>query len=106
MKIYRVIFQSIYLDEGENQVRITTFLNKELAEEYLKERIKDLKSELDILNQEGYVTEEEENYYERYLDGYAMEDSVAIWLEEDDTYDEKMIKEKTKEQEKENNYEM
>ncbi len=106
MKIYRVVFKRMYLDEGENKVRVTTFLNKELAEEYLKERIKDLKSELEILDQEGYITEEEDNYYERYLDGYAIEDSVAIWLEEDDTYDEKMIKEKAQKKEKENNYEM
>ena len=106
MKIYRIVFKSMYLDEGENEVRVTTFLNKELAEEYLKERIKDLKSELDILDQEGYITEEEDDYYERSLAGYAIEDSVAIWLEEDDTYDEKMIKEKAVKQEKENNYEI
>ena len=39
MKIYRVVLQSKYLPAGEDEVEITTFLNKELAEQYIKESI-------------------------------------------------------------------
>ena len=99
----------LYEKISERHARSLLKLSRADQKKMLKEQqqeIKDLKSELDILDQEGYITEEEDNYYERYLDGYAIEDSVAIWLEEDDTYDEKMIKEKAVKQEKENNYEI
>ena len=88
MKIYRVIFKCTDLDEYYNAVTITTFQNKELAEQYLKEKI------------------ETENCYERFLDDRVMEDSVSIYLEEDETYDEIMLKEKAERLEKETNYEM
>ena len=106
MKIYRVIFKSIDIDEADNTLIITTFQNRELAEQYLKERIEELKEQEEILKQDDYVTEERKNYYERYLNGRVMEDSVSIYLEEDETYDEIMLKEKAERLEKETNYEM
>lgn len=106
MKIYRVIFKCTDLDEYCNEVTITTFQNKELAEQYLKEKIEELKREEKSLNKGKYITEETENCYERFLDDRVMEDSVSIYLEEDETYDEIMLKEKAERLEKENNYEM
>lgn len=106
MKIYRVIFKCTDLDEYYNAVTITTFQNKELAEQYLKERIEELKREEKSLNKGKYITEETENCYERFLDDRVMEDSVSIYLEEDETYDEIMLKEKAERLEKETNYEM
>ena len=40
MKIYRVVLKSKYLPAGEDEVEITTFLNKELAEQYIKDEKK------------------------------------------------------------------
>ena len=37
---------------------------------------------------EDYCVDEKEDFYERYLDGRSMEDSVSIYLEEDESYDE------------------
>ena len=82
MKIYRVIYKSILMDEGEDLVEVKTFLDRNLALDYIKE---------------------DESSYERYLDGRSMEDSVSIWLEDD----EKMLQEKQQAQkEKEKDYEM
>ena len=50
MKIYRVIFKCTDLDEYYNAVTITTFQNKELAEQYLKEKIEELKREEKSIN--------------------------------------------------------
>ena len=58
MKIYRVIFKSIDIDEADNTLIITTFQNRELAEQYLKERIEELKEQEEILKQDDYVTED------------------------------------------------
>ena len=77
-----------------------------MAEQYLKEKIEELKREEKSLNKGKYITEETENCYERFLDDRVMEDSVSIYLEEDETYDEIMLKEKAERLEKENNYEM
>lgn len=107
MKIYRVIYESIDVDEYDNTIRVTTFLNKNLATKYIEDRIKELKEQMKELDSEDYRVEESENYYERYLDGRAMEESVSIWLEEDNTYDEIVLQEEQKMQnEKEKDYEM
>lgn len=106
MKIYRVIFKSIDIDKGESTLIITTFQNRYFAEQYLKERVDELKKQEEILEQDDYITEERINYYERYLNGREIEDSVSIYLEEDETYDEIMLKQKRERLEKENNYEM
>lgn len=107
MKIYRVIFNSLDSDECDNTINITTFLNRDLAIKYIKDCIKSLKQQEQELDLEDYCVEESENYYERYLDGRASEDSVTIWLEEDETYDEKMLQEEQERQnEKDRAYEM
>lgn len=106
MKIYRVIFKSIDIDKGESTLIIKTFQNRYFAEQYLKERVDELKKQEKILEQNDYITEERINYYERYLNGREIEDSVSIYLEEDETYDEIMLKQKRESLEKENNYEM
>ena len=106
MKIYRVVLQSKYLPAGEDEVEITTFLNKELAEQYIKESIENLKREEELLGNDTYKKIERENYYERYLNANEMDNSVSIYLEEDKTYDEIMLKEKAERLEKETNYEM
>lgn len=106
MKIYRVIFKSIDLDEADNTVIITTFQNRGLAEQYIKEKIDELKEQEEILVKDDYTTEERINYYERYLNSRKMENSVSIYLEVDETYDEIMLKERAERLEKETNYEM
>ena len=99
MKIYRVIYKSILMDEGEDLVEVKTFLDRNLALDYIKRQIMEIKKEVEDL--------EDESSYERYLDGRSMEDSVSIWLEDDETYDEKMLQEKQQAQkEKEKDYEM
>ena len=111
MKFYRVIYKSVYLEEGESIVEVTTFLSKDLAISYLKRQIEFIKQDVEDL--EDYCVEENEESYERYLDGRIAEDDVAIWLEEAEFYDEKELEieqeEKEKRQEennKDNDYEM
>ena len=105
MKIYKVIYSSIYLESGENTVDVKVFLSKDLALNYIKNQIKEIKEEVD--NLEDYCIDEKEDSYERYLDGREMEDSVAIWLKEDDFYDEiELQEEKSRQQEEEKEYEM
>ena len=101
MKIYRVIYKSILMDEGEDLVEVKTFLDRNLALDYIKRQIMEIKKEVEDL--EDYHVEEDESSYERYLEGRSMEDSVSIWLEDD----EKMLQEKQQAQkEKEKDYEM
>ena len=105
MRIYRVIYSSIYLEEGENIINVKTFLNKDLALNYIKKKIKEIKNQVEYLD--DYCVEETEDSYERYLNGRSMEDSVAIWLEEDEFYDElELLEEKSIQQEEEKDYEM
>lgn len=86
MKIYRVIYKSVYIDEGENLVEVKTFLNKENALRYIRNEIIEIKKQVEDL--EDYSVEETGDSYERYLSSRANEDSVSIWLEDDETYDE------------------
>ena len=110
MKFYRVIYKSVYLEEGESIVEVTTFLSKDLAISYLKRQIEFIKQDVEDL--EDYCVDEDETSYERYLDGRMAEDDVAIWLEEAEFYDEKELqleqeeKKKQEEHEKETDYEM
>lgn len=104
MKIYRVICKSLDADECDNTIAVTTFLDRDIAIKYLKESIKDLKKQSEELDLEDYCIDENETSYERYLAHRAFEDSISIWLEEDETYDEKFLKEEQKE--KDNDYEI
>lgn len=107
MKIYRIVFTSIDIDESDHTVRVTTFFDREKALRFYKEQLEDLKEQQEELDMEDYCIDEDETSYERYLDGRAMEQSVSLWLEEDNTYDELVIKTQAKMQnEKDNDYEM
>ena len=105
MKIYKVIYSSVYIEGGENTVDVKVFLNKDVALEFIKRQIKEIKKEVDDL--EDYCVDEKEDFYERYLDGRSMEDSVSIYLEEDESYDEiELQEEKLRQQNEEKEYEM
>lgn len=107
MKIYRIVFTSIDIDESDHTVRVTTFFDREKALRFYKEQLEDLKEQQEELDMEYYCIDEDETSYERYLDGRAMEQSVSLWFEEDNTYDELVIKTQAKMQnEKDNDYEM
>lgn len=98
-KIYKVIKKSIYMEAGESSVSVKVFEDEKLAREYLKKEIIHAKQDVEDLT--DYCVEEDENSYERYLDGYASQDSIAIWLEED-----VICKELEKDKELENDYDI
>ena len=112
MKIYRVIFKSKDIDEGDNTVTVTTFVDEGLARSYFQRQKMNLKDQENELDMDNYTVDDDEESYERYLDHRYMEESVSLWLEEDNTYDEieKQLQESEKENEKnnekDNNYEM
>lgn len=107
MKIYRIIFTSIDIDESDHTVNITTFFDKEKALDFYKEELEKLKEQQEELDMEDYCIDEDETSYERYLDGRYMEQSVSLWLEEDNTYDELVLQTQYKLQnEKDKDYEM
>ena len=87
MKIYKVIYKNLYMDECEDDVDTKIFLDKEVAYRYLKKKIERLKNEFE--ESEDYIIEETKDSYSRYLDGRYFEDSISIWITEDETYDEK-----------------
>ena len=45
MKIYRVIFKSIDIDEGDNTVTVTTFVDEGLARSYFQRQKMNLKDQ-------------------------------------------------------------
>ena len=45
MKIYRIIFTSIDIDESDHTVKITTFFDKEKALEFYKKQLESLKEQ-------------------------------------------------------------
>lgn len=105
MKIYRVIFTSIDIDESDHTVNVTTFLNKDKALEFYKTQLDALKEQEEEL--EEYTIDENEESYERYLNGRAMEESISLYFEEDNTYDELVLQTQKKMQdEKDKDYEM
>lgn len=85
-KIYKVTVNILCVEDCENLITSKIFTDKELAMKYYRELI-DEDKELEF-NQEDYIIEEEECYYERYLEGYAAEDSISIWIEEDEICEE------------------
>lgn len=105
MKIYRVVFSGIY--ELEHTLKIVTFFNKTNALQYYKEQLEKLKKEQEELDIEEYDINEDEVSYERYLEGQAVVDSVSLWLEEENTYDELILKvEQEKQNEQDKEYEL
>ena len=83
MKIYRVIYKSILMDEGEDLVEVKTFLDRNLALDYIKRQIMEIKKEVEDL--EDYHVEEDESSYERYLENQIRKtfelDGTPIILE-------------------------
>ena len=105
MKIYRVIYKSVYVEGGEDIVEVKTFLNKDLAIKYMQRKILYSKQDIEQEKHSEYKIEETDISYERYLDGYASQDNTSIWIEEDEFYDELELQEEQKE-EKDNDYEI
>ena len=86
-------------------MNVKSFLNKDLVLNSIKKKIREIKTL--VADLDDYCVEETEDSYERYLNGRSMEDSVAIWLEEDEFYDElELLEEKSIQQEEEKDYEM
>lgn len=75
------------MEECEDYVETKIFIDKNLAYKYLKEKISELKN--DYEQSEDYTIEEDDKSYSRYLNERYYEDSISIWIEEDETYDEK-----------------
>ena len=65
MKFYRVIYKSVYLEEGESIVEVHTFQNKDLALNYLKRTIEEIKKQVEDL--ENYCVEEDEKSHGRWI---------------------------------------
>lgn len=103
MKIYRVIYESHDIDDADHTLNISTFFNKENAEKYLQECKESIKEQNEEFDLKDYTIEETEDSYEIYLSNRAFEQSVSVWLEEDETRDE--INKDLK-IEKENDYEI
>lgn len=90
-KIYKVISRILCYDEHECTVNSAIFINKDLALEYYKDLVESAKRY--ALNLDNYTIDESET---------SFEDSIAIWIEEDEIYEEL---EKTNE-DMEKNYEI
>lgn len=88
-KIYEVIEKDIYMEGGVSSVYVKVFTNKDTALKYLHQQIELAKQDVDDL--EGYCVDEDNESYERYLDGYASQDCISIWLVEDVLNDEKVL---------------
>ncbi len=98
MKIYKVEYRNIYLKAGEDEVITTVFLDKTLALKYYEKEKEIIKKQEEELEMENYRIDETDTLYERYLSGRSNEDSISICIEEDETYDEKMLQELQKTQ--------
>ncbi len=95
-KIYKIVTSDIYADEGQNTIEVKLFASKELALEYMNKKIRSAEEDISKDELEKYTTEKSKEYYERYLTGYKAIDSLEIWLEEDELYDEKFKQSKEK----------
>lgn len=106
MKVYEVVYSKTNTKEDEDILIIKIFLNREIALNYLKRQIKETKEEFKETKE--YEIKETENYYERTLNGKILEDSIYIWLDEEELYDEYelLMERKRLQNEKEKDYEM
>lgn len=81
-KIYKVITNILCQDDFENTTRVKVFTDEKLASQYYKDLVEGAKdNDLDL---DDYTIDEDETSFERYLTGYASEDSLSIWIEEDE----------------------
>lgn len=106
MKVYEVVYSKTNTKEDEDILIIKIFLNREIALNYLKRQIKETKEEFKETKE--YEIKETENSYERTLNGKIFEDSIYIWLDEEELYDEYelLMERKRLQNEKEKDYEM
>ena len=81
-KIYKVITKILCQDDFENTIRVKVFTDEKLASQYYKDLVDGAKD--NDLNLDDYTIDEDETSFERYLTGYAAEDSLSIWIEEDE----------------------
>ena len=85
-KIYKVITNILCQDDFENSIKVKVFTDDKLAFKYYKDLVDGAKDcDLDL---EDYTVDEDDTSYERYLTGYASEDSLSIWIEEDEICEE------------------
>ena len=85
-KIYKVITIVLCQDDFENTVTVKVFTDEKLAKDYYNELVDGAKdSDFDL---EDYTIDEDETSFERYLTGYASEDSLSIYIEEDEICEE------------------
>lgn len=81
-KIYKVITNILCQDDFENSITVKVFTNEDIAKQYYKDLVNSAKNrDFDL---DDYVIDENETYFERYLDGREIEDSLNIWIEEDE----------------------
>lgn len=107
MKIYRVLYSNFDIDTEIKTIIVKTFLDKHIALNYLKQQIKATKEEIKNEDLDFYSIEETDESYKRHDHDSSVQNLVAIWLEEDNTYDEIMLQlEQKLQNNKENDYEM
>jgi len=85
-KIYKVITVVLCQDSFENTVTVKVFTDEKLAKDYYNELVDGAK-DIDV-DFEDYTIDEAETSFERYLTGYASEDSLSIYIEEDEICEE------------------
>ncbi len=69
-------------------VNVTVFTDPKLAKEYMQSLIKDAKKQENDLDLDDYTIDEDDTSYERYLTGYSADDSISIWMENDEICEE------------------
>lgn len=84
-KIYKVITNVLCQDNFENSITVKVFTNENLAKQYYKGLVEEAKN--NDQNSDDYTIDETETSFERYLDSRAIEDSLNIWIEEDEVYE-------------------
>lgn len=86
-KIYKVISHYVYLDTGDNSIEVKVFIDEKLATEYYEKLVNEDKE--NDFEPEDYTVDEDKTSYERYLTGRSSEDSVSIYMQEDEICEEK-----------------
>jgi len=104
-KIYKVISHDVYLESGEDSIDVKVFTDEKLATKYYKKLVK--KDKQNDFEPEDYTVDEDKTSYERYLTGRSSEDSISIYLQEDEICEElEKSNKKNSEKNKEKNDDM
>lgn len=86
-KIFKVIEHS--MDEMVSSIEVKLFDNKEAAMKLFQKKVKEIKE--NYKEEEDYIIEEDSDSFDMYLDGYAVDDSISIYIEEDELIGEKVL---------------